>query len=133
LIEGNISNDVEHFRPKAKVSRWAPPASFVSAGLVTTNPATAKGDPGYRELAYHPWNYAASCKQCNSVLKKNYFPICGPRRVASTNPRTMKGEKALFIYPIGDSDPDPRTLIGFVGMHPQPLLAPKTHEYFRAL
>jgi hypothetical protein len=133
LIEGNISNDVEHFRPKAKVSPWKPPAAFLTAGLVTTAPTTAKGDPGYRNLAYHPWNYAASCKKCNSVLKKNYFPICGPRRGQSTNPHTMKGEKALFIYPIGNGDNDPRDLIGFVGMHPEPVAAAPTYEYFRAL
>jgi hypothetical protein len=133
LIEGDISNDVEHFRPKAKVVPWKPPKAFRTVKLDITSPVTPKGDPGYRNLAYHPWNYAASCKHCNSVLKKNYFPICGTRRSNATNPRTMKGEKALFIYPIGDGDEDPCELIRFVGMHPEPLRPSGTPGYCRAL
>lgn len=132
-IEGSISNDVEHFRPKTKVSDWKPPAVLVDAGVVTTTPTTKKGDAGYRNLAYDPWNYAASCKVCNSVLKKNYFPIRGPRKSAAKNPRTMKGEKAYFVYPIGDFDDDPQKLIRFAGMLPEPATAGGTHEYHRAL
>lgn len=132
-IEGAISNDVEHFRPKTKVVHWHSPPSFVTAGLAVTNPATIKGDPGYASLAFDPWNYAASCKVCNTVLKKNYFPIGGPRNSASTAPRRMKAERAFFIYPIGDCDEDPRELIRFVGMHPEPIAAPGSQEYFRAL
>jgi 5-methylcytosine-specific restriction endonuclease McrA len=133
LIEGAVSNDIEHFRPKAEVAIWKVPKAFVAEGVKVTPAGGPKGDPGYRNLAYHPWNYAASCKHCNSVLKKNYFPIAGKRNSAAKNPRTMKGERALFLYPIGDVDDDPETLIRFVGMHPEPAAPKGSHGYHRAL
>ena len=133
LIEGNISNDIEHFRPKAKVAPWKVPNWLARQGVTTTSYSGAKGDPGYRNLAYSPWNYAASCKFCNSVLKKNYFPICGKRRTAATNPARMKTERALFVYPIGKIDDDPETLLAFAGMHPAPRPPAGTFEYRRAL
>jgi hypothetical protein len=133
MLEGNIANDVEHFRPKAKVSPWKVPAWLAKAGLAPTKPATAKGDRGYFRLAYEPLNYAASCKFCNSVLKKNLFPICGPRQTLGNDPRRMKSERPLLIYPIGGIDRDPETLIRFVGMHPEPAVARGRQGYHRAL
>ena len=79
-LEGAISNDIEHFRPKTKVSEWKVPRWLANAGVQVTPPTSLRGDPGYRDLAYCPWNYGASCKVCNSVLKKNYFPISGIRQ-----------------------------------------------------
>ena len=133
MIEGDIANDIEHFRPKSKVAVWKAPRQFVAAGVTLTAPAGPKGDPGYRNLAYHPWNYAASCKVCNSVLKKNYFPIAGTRQSTATDPRKMKNEQAFFIYPIGDLDDDPENLIRFDGMHPEPSAPQETREYLRAI
>jgi hypothetical protein len=133
MIEGDIANDIEHFRPKAKVAVWKPPQEFVTAGVRPSPPAGPKGDPGYRDLAYHPWNYAASCKVCNSVLKRNYFPILGTRQSTATDPRNMKDEQALFIYPIGNLDDDPESLIRFDGMHPEPSAPAGTREYLRAI
>jgi len=133
MIEGNIANDIEHFRPKAKVAVWKAPRKFVTAGVTLTAPACPKGDSGYRALAYHPWNYAASCKVCNSVLKKNYFPIAGTRQLTATDTRKMKNEQAFFIYPIGDLDDDPENLIRFDGMHPEPSAPGGTREYLRAI
>jgi 5-methylcytosine-specific restriction endonuclease McrA len=133
LIEGEISNDVEHFRPKAKVAPWMVPEWLAKEGVSTTAHSTTKGDPGYRNLAYCPWNYAASCKHCNSVLKKNYFPICGKRNRAATDPARMKAERALFVYPIGNIDEDPESLFKFVGMHPQACAPTGTFAYHRAL
>jgi hypothetical protein len=133
LIEGNISNDVEHYRPKAKVSPWKVPGWLANAGLAVTSPGTPKGDPGYTRLAYEPLNYAASCKFCNSVLKKNLFPITGARQLAATDPRRMKGERPLLIYPIGNFDKDPESLIRFVGMHPEPAVARGHRGYYRAV
>jgi hypothetical protein len=133
LVEGSISNDVEHFRPKAKVSPWRVPNWLAKAGLVTTAPATPKGDPGYSRLAYVPLNYAASCKVCNSVLKKNFFPISGTRQPNGTDPRRMKNERPLLIYPIGHLDADPETLIRFVGIFPEPAVAKGRPGYFRAV
>jgi hypothetical protein len=133
LIEGNISNDIEHFRPKAKVSPWKVPGWLAQAGLKVSGPATPKGNPGYYSLAYQPLNYAASCKFCNSVLKKNLFPITGKQRSRATDPRKLKGEGPLLIYPISTHDANPETLIRFVGMHPEPAIAPGEPGYFRAV
>jgi len=133
MIEGDIANDIEHFRPKAKVAVWKPPQIFVTAGVTPTPPAGPKGDPGYRDLAYHPWNYAASCKVCNTVLKKNYFPIAGTRQSTATDPRKMKSEQAYFIYPIGDFDDNPQSLMRFDGMHPEPTAPQGAREYLRAI
>lgn len=132
-VEGAIANDVEHFRPKSKVVNWKVPRTFVREGVATTPPSSTKGDPGYRDLAYQPWNYAASCKECNSVLKKNYFPIAGPRNTAAVDPRTMQSERAFFVFPIGDIDDKPESLIRFAGMHPEPVRPKGTHEHHRAL
>ena len=133
MIEGAISNDIEHFRPKAKVSAWKVPQWMANAGVSVTPLAGGNSAPGYRNLAYSPWNYAASCKHCNSVLKKNHFPISGTQRPLSKSPTTMKSEKALLLYPIGSSDDDPERLIGFDGMHPKPISKVGTHAYRRAL
>ena len=48
--------DVEHFRPKAKVSE-------------------APEHPGYWWRAYEWDNYFFACKQCNQGHKKCYFPL----------------------------------------------------------
>jgi hypothetical protein len=133
LLEGDISRDIEHFRPKAKVANWKVPRRLQDEGVTVTAPATPKGDIGYRNLAYDPWNYAASCKVCNSVLKKNYFPIVGPRDSAGTDARSMRAENPYFIYPIGNIDRDPESLIRFVGMHPEPAAAVGSLQYRRAL
>jgi hypothetical protein len=45
----------------------------------------------------------------------------------------MKSEGAFLIYPIGDIDEDPETLIRFVGMHPEPVAAAGRRGYYRAL
>lgn len=133
LIEGTIANDVEHFRPKAKVAYWKLPKKYETVGVKVAPMAGPKESLGYCNLAYHPWNYAASCKVCNSILKKNYFPVCGTRRLPAKNPWRMTSERALFIYPIGDIDADPGKLIRFVGMHPEPAASAGTAEYCRAL
>ena len=133
LLEGNISKSIEHFRPKAKVAAWKVPKWLAKEGVTTTGYRKPNGDPGYRNLAYCPWNYAASCKSCNSVLKKNYFPICGPRNTTAKNPARMQAEKPLFVYPIGRIDEDPKMLFEFIGMHPAARGYSGTFEHSRAL
>lgn len=103
-LEGNIEQDVEHFRPKTEVRPWNPPTRLVQAGVAVNQPSAPKPEPGYTQLAYHPLNYAMACKFCNSTLKRNYFPIAGTRRSGGTNPASMKQEKAYLIYPLGDHD-----------------------------
>jgi len=122
LEADTIEHDVEHFRPKARVSRWNVPAWFqqeLTVAGVTVNQPASGHEPGYRLLAYHMFNYATACKQCNSVLKKNLFPIKGARRSHATDPATLKPEGAFLIYPIGDLDDDPEMLIEFDGISPQ--------------
>ena len=68
-------------------------------------------------------NYAAVCKHCNSVLKRNLFPITGKRRSDAKDPGRLKSEGALLIYPIGHVDDDPETLIEFRGISPRPRVA----------
>jgi hypothetical protein len=118
LEDQPIEHDVEHFRPKADVARWVVPRALAGRGIVVAQPSGGR-EPGYRLLAYHPLNYAASCKTCNSILKRNYFPIAGTRDSAARDPAAMAGERPFLLYPIGDIDDDPEDLIEFAGLSPQ--------------
>jgi hypothetical protein len=122
LEADRIGHDVEHFRPKAKVSRWDIPEWFQqeldAAGIEVKQPASGH-EPGYPLLAYHVLNYATACKQCNSVLKRNLFPIKGKRRSDAKEPAKLTSEGAFLIYPIGSIDDDPEDLIEFEGVSPQ--------------
>jgi hypothetical protein len=70
-------------------------------------------------MAYYILNYATACKECNSVLKRNLFPITGKRLCSAKAPAKLKSEGALLIYPIGRVDSDPEDLIEFQGISPQ--------------
>jgi hypothetical protein len=118
LEDQPIEHDVEHYRPKKEVARWVVPRALARQGIAVAQPARG-GEPGYRLLAYHPLNYAASCKTCNSILKRNYFPIAGTRDPAGRDPAAMAGERPFLVYPIGDIDDDPEDLIEFAGLSPQ--------------
>lgn len=113
---GLVELDVEHFRPKSRVTAWTPSPSLVAEGFEATDPPTGGG--GYHLLAYHPFNYAVSCKTCNSTLKGDRFPIAGRHRLRDSEPSKMSSERPYLLYPIGSLDPDPETLIGFVGLSP---------------
>jgi hypothetical protein len=119
-LEGKIEQDVEHFRPKAEVRPWKLTERLARAGVVLAQSSDAAPEPGYARLAYHPFNYAMACKYCNSTLKKNYFPVAGPRQSGGTNPARMRKERAYLIYPLGDHDQDPEDLIEFDGLSPVP-------------
>ena len=119
-LEGKIEQDVEHFRPKTEVKSWNIPSHLLAVGIAVQQPANGSSEPGYAQLAYEPFNYAMSCKVCNSVLKKNLFPIEGQRDYSGADPTRMGGEKPLFIYPIGETDVDPEKLIEFDGLSPLP-------------
>jgi hypothetical protein len=122
LEADRIEHDVEHFRPKARVARWKVPEQllpeFQAAGVQVKQPSHGS-EPGYRLLAYHMLNYAAACKECNSVLKRNLFPITGKRLSNAKNPTALKSEGALLIYPVGCVDTDPEKLIEFSGVSQQ--------------
>jgi hypothetical protein len=119
-LEGKIEQDVEHFRPKAEVKPWNVPSILLAAGIAIQQRADGSSEPGYSQLAYSPFNYAMSCKTCNSTLKKNFFPIEGTRDTGATDPFQIEGERALLIYPLGALDRDPEELIEFEALSPVP-------------
>lgn len=132
-LEGRIANDLEHFRPKTRVKHWKPPRSLEQSGIQITSVADRRrGDPGYYYLAYEPLNYAASCKLCNSNLKKNYFPIRGAWKKNATAVDDTRREDPYLIYPIGDRDVAPEDLIAFEGIVPHAKGRRNSHGYFRA-
>jgi hypothetical protein len=125
-----IDVDVEHFRPKGNIGQWPVPPALASEGVVCTPvPAPSRG---YHLLPYHLLNYGAACKQCNTPFKSDHFPIAGAYQCDGDDPASMAGEQPFLIYPLGDLDADPETLIGFCGFSPV-ALPPFGHERRRAL
>jgi hypothetical protein len=115
---GTIEHDVEHFRPKNTVPEWPTASDDASFDFDTGT----RLENGYYWLAYRPLNYCTSCKKCNSPLKSNYFPIARDRGSVADDPAALtETEKPFLIYPLGDIDEDPETLIEFVGVLPKPV------------
>ena len=127
---GKGEQDIEHFRPKKNVRPWKLPKSLAKQGVRVTPPPASGG--GYHLLPYHLFNYCAACKPCNSALKSDCFPIAGKHRLKGSDPRKLTAEKPLLIYPIGDFDDDPESLIRFHGVSPQ-AAASHGHQRHRAL
>jgi len=127
---GRGEQDVEHFRPKGNVRAWALPQGLKDQGIETTPVPDA--DSGYCLLPYHPFNYAASCKPCNSNLKGDRFPIAGDYDLTGDDPAALLQEQPYLIYPIGDFDDDPEDLIRFHGVSPQ-AMADSGYRRARAL
>ncbi len=128
---GKIEQDVEHFRPKSRIRAWTLPKSLKDQDIMVT--AVPDEKRGYFLLPYHPLNYLAACKPCNSLLKKDYFPIAGEYDLAGDDPAQLHiKEKPLLIYPIGDFDDAPEDLIRFYGVSPQ-AVAPNGFNRERAL
>lgn len=117
-LENRIEQDVEHYRPKSEVKQWTPPQDLIDEGIVVRQQTDGSSELGYRFLAYHPFNYAAACKNCNSVFKGNFFPIGRPRKPHAKRPPADSTEEPFLLYPIGDSDEDPEDLITFEGLSP---------------
>jgi hypothetical protein len=127
---GTIEQDLEHFRPKKRVKPWPAAKSLRDRNIPFTK--APNQDRGYFLLPYHIFNYSTVCKPCNSILKKNYFPIAGRYNLDGENARALSKEKPYLIYPIGNVDDDPATLIKFSGASPQPV-ARSGHKRNRAL
>ena len=127
---GKVEQDVEHFRPKASIKTWKLPLALKDKGIPFAK--TPDEGRGYFLLPYHPFNYSAACKPCNSTLKKDYFPIAGKYDLKGDDPWRLKKEKPYLIFPIGDFDSDPEDLIRFHGTSPQPVKA-SGHKRYRAL
>jgi hypothetical protein len=127
---GKVEQDVEHFRPKGRVKPWKIPKSLSQQGVTITSPP--KNAQGYYLLPYHPFNYSAACKPCNSALKKDHFPISGKYDFEGDDPSKLTAEKPLLICPIGDYDESPEDLIRFHGISPL-AAAPRGYRRYRAL
>jgi len=129
LEVGKCEMDVEHFRPKGDVAAWYPSGSTVACAAL---PGTGKR--GYPALAYHLFNCSATCTPCNRTLKRDCFPVAGVYDFAGTDPRALLAtEKPLLIYPLGDFDSDPESLITFHGASPQTHPGATGHDRDRAL
>jgi hypothetical protein len=133
--ESSVEWALEHFRPKGKVKAWIPKPEDITSGFDYAD--INLGDElaeGYYPLAYHLWNYAASCHTCNSSFKKDYFPIAGARITGKNHPSEYRLENAYLIYPFDSTDADPKDLITFnlyeAAPHPQWVIG--SPEYIRA-
>jgi hypothetical protein len=129
ITYGKSEEDVEHFRPKGNVRAWELPEGLKGMDIQLGSPPK-KG--GYYLLPYHPFNYSAACKPCNSELKKDLFPVAGTHQLNGEDPKTLMAEKPYLIYPIGDLDEPAENLIKFEGPFPQPT-ASTGHNRKRAL
>lgn len=118
---GRGEQDVEHFRPKKRVNKWTVPRELQRVGITCTDPGPQAA--GYHLLAYALFNYCASCKPCNSALKRNYFPIAATYDQQGDDPKALRTEQPYLIYPIGDFDEAPEDLIAFRGLFAYPLAA----------
>jgi hypothetical protein len=109
-----IDWDVEHFRPKGRIQLW--PAGKEAAALNFSFSCGPSSSRGYYLLPYHYLNYTASCKVCNSRLKRDYFPIAAKKRsFREGNPARLLKEKPFLIYPITELDEDPESILTFQG------------------
>jgi hypothetical protein len=113
---GVIQWDLEHFRPKGNVDKWPSRNSPYKYDFATGDAHTT----GYYLLAYHPGNYAAACKTCNSPYKSDYFPIQAARILGKDHPSEYDTELPFLLYPFGLSDDDPETFIAFNGAEAVP-------------
>jgi hypothetical protein len=115
----NIEYDVEHFRPKSRVTPW--PDAKTAKALRIRYKVRSGAAKGYPLLAHEPQNYAVTCKVCNSPLKADHFPIEGnPLNAGSDIAKLDAEEKPLLIFPIGAAGHAPDELITFEGILPVP-------------
>jgi 5-methylcytosine-specific restriction endonuclease McrA len=115
----NIEYDVEHFRPKSRVTPW--PDAKTAKELRIRYKVRNGVAKGYPLLAHDPHNYVVTCKVCNSPLKADHFPIDGtPSEAGSDLAKLDADEKPLLLFPIGSTGPSPEELITFEGILPVP-------------
>ena len=109
--------DVEHFRPKKGVVSWPPRKPIGGMPHPADLPASQQAGAGYRKLPFHELNYIVACKTCNTRCKGNYFPIAGSKHeFTAMNPIGLGSkEKPYLIFPLGQLDDDPESLVTFLG------------------
>ena len=116
----NIEYDVEHFRPKSRVTPWPDPKT--AKELRIRYKVRSGSTKGYPLLAHEPHNYVVTCKVCNSPLKADHFPIDGePSKPSGDIAKLDAEERPLLIYPLGMTGPAPDELITFEGVLPVPV------------
>lgn len=89
----NRELDVEHYRPKAKVTEWSgnPPID------IKTPPPEVDCGTGYWWLAFRWDNLSLACKNCNQHWKRNLFPVRPPRPDCTEGCET--NEQPLLLDP----------------------------------
>ena len=108
LDSSGLEADLEHFRPKAQVEAWVTaPAGVIDVG--------GDASTGYYLLAYDPENFLVSCRPCNVLYKKSFFPTAHVRVLDSPMADALTREGAYLINPMDGRDPDPADLIRFEG------------------
>ena len=115
-----VAYDVEHYRPKNRVTPWPTTDVLAHRPAVQAYAASvASGAPaGYLRLAFDPLNYVVSCKVCNSSYKADRFPIHvdgKPSSRARKRATLDAAEMPLLLFPFGEDGDDPGQFIGFNG------------------
>jgi hypothetical protein len=119
-----VDYDVEHYRPKNRVTSWPTREVLERRPSVEGYRASvASGDPdGYVRLAFDPFNYIASCKVCNTSYKADRFPIAGqPDSVSEERAILDSNERPLLLFPFGEDGDDPAEYLAFRGPTVRPL------------
>lgn len=106
-IRVNHPGDIEHWRPKGRVSD----ESGKPTNVVTSDDGTSTVHPGYYWLAYEWRNLLFACEACNRIStaktasrrigKGNQFPV---RDFRAVRPGEEEHEEPLLINPM-DEDP----------------------------
>lgn len=86
--------DVEHYRPKAEVSRWEGSPPLVS----DEPPKLVRVSDGYWWLAFEWTNYSLACGPCNQHWKRTLFPVREPRALYGEGMEAH--EDALLLDPM---------------------------------
>jgi hypothetical protein len=129
-----VDYDVEHYRPKNRVTSWPTREVLERRPSVEEYRASvASGDSdGYVRLAFDPFNYIASCKVCNTSYKADRFPIAGqPDSVSEKRATLDANERPLLLFPFGEDGDDPAEYLAFQGPTVRPLPT-AGHERLRA-
>jgi hypothetical protein len=86
--------NVEHYRPKAEVTRWEGSPPLVS----NEPPRQVPVSSGYWWLAFDWNNYSLACDPCNQRWKRNLFPVRGSRAPYGEGMEAQ--EIALLVNPM---------------------------------
>jgi hypothetical protein len=102
-VIAGMPGDVEHFRPKSFCQPLSKAKTNDDYAGKPPYRKTGIKSSGYWWLAYEWSNYLLACNRCNSLWKKNQFPIAGTAALKSSQ---LTAEHHLLINPY-DTDPEP--------------------------